>query len=240
MMSSHPAETLQNTLGSELDGKVILHMITSSISCFVAPMISRELQRHGAKVIPVMTAEAAKFIDPLIFEWATGIEPITAIEGKVEHVTYCGLSENKADLALIAPITANSISKIANGIMDNPVTLMAGTALGNKIPLIIVPTMHEVMMHNPAIIDNLAKLKQMGVQVLMPRIEEEKAKIPEKREIVDHCIKKLYKNDLDGKKILVTAGPTRAYIDNIRLLVIHQVERWVWHWHLRGGIEGQT
>ncbi|MHA1198302.1 MAG: bifunctional phosphopantothenoylcysteine decarboxylase/phosphopantothenate--cysteine ligase CoaBC [Candidatus Heimdallarchaeaceae archaeon] len=214
----HPSKDIESTEGNELEGKIILHCITSSISCFLAPQISRKLMRHGAKVIPVLSPEAAKFINPLIFEWATGEVPITVIEGKIEHVQYAGLSENKANLILIAPITANSISKIATGIMDTPVTLISGTALGNKIPMIIVPTMHEVMMYNPAVKENLAKLENMGVEILYPRVEEEKAKIPETDEIVDFCIRKLSLPSLKDKKILVTAGPTRAHIDGIRFI----------------------
>ncbi|MCG3219939.1 MAG: bifunctional phosphopantothenoylcysteine decarboxylase/phosphopantothenate--cysteine ligase CoaBC, partial [Candidatus Heimdallarchaeota archaeon] len=196
----------------------ILHCVTSSISCFLAPQISRKLMRYGAKVIPVLSAEAAKFIDPMIFEWATGEKPITVIEGQVEHIKYAGLSKDKVDLVLIAPITASSLSKIANGIMDTTVTLMAGTALGNKIPMIMVPTMHEVMMNNPAIIENIAKLKEMNVSFISPRVEEEKAKIPEEEEIVNVCLKQLYTDSLKNKRILVTAGPTRAYIDGIRFI----------------------
>ncbi|MCE7741957.1 MAG: bifunctional phosphopantothenoylcysteine decarboxylase/phosphopantothenate--cysteine ligase CoaBC [Candidatus Heimdallarchaeota archaeon] len=215
---THPSKDIESTEGNELKGKVILHCITSSISCFLAPQISRKLMRHGAKVIPVLSPEAAKFINPLIFEWATGEVPITVIEGEIEHVQYAGSSENKANLILIAPITANSISKIANGIMDTTVTLISGAALGNKIPMIIVPTMHEVMMYNPAIKENLAKLENMGVEILYPRVEEEKAKIPEIEEIVDFCIRKLSLHSLKDKKILVTAGPTRAPIDGIRFI----------------------
>lgn len=215
---SHPSQSIVGTLGNELEGKVILHCVTSSISCFLAPQISRKLMRYGAKVIPVLSAEAAKFIDPMIFEWATGEKPITVIEGQVEHVKYAGLSKEKVDLVLIAPITASSLSKIANGIMDTTVTLMAGTALGNEIPMIMVPTMHEVMMKNPAIMDNISKLKKMNVTFISPRVEEEKAKIPEDEEIVNVCLRQLYNNSLKNKKILVTAGPTRAYIDGIRFI----------------------
>ena len=215
---THPSKDIVGSLGNELDGKIILHCVTSSISCFLAPQISRLLMRYGAKVINVLSPEAAKFIDPLIFEWATGEVPITQIEGKIEHVEYAGISESKADLILIAPITANSISKIANGIMDTAVTLIAGTALGNELPMIIVPTMHEVMMYNPAVKANLDKLSNMNVEILYPKVEEEKAKIPETEEIVEYCIRSLTKPSLKDKKILVTAGPTRAYIDGIRFI----------------------
>lgn len=215
---SHTSKDIVGTEGNELEGKVIIHCITSSISCFLAPQISRKLMRYGARVIPVVSPEAAKFINPLIFEWATGELPITEIEGQVEHVKYAGLSEEKADLILIAPITANSISKIACGIMDTPVTLIAGTALGNNIPMIMVPTMHEVMMNNQAVKENILRLREMGVTFISPKVEEEKAKIPEQEEIVETCIRKLYNNKLQGKKILITAGPTRAYIDGIRFI----------------------
>ena len=97
---SHISKEITSTIGEELNGKTIIHCITSSISCFLAPQISRKLMRHGARVIPVLSPEAAKFINPLIFEWATGEKPITVIEGEVEHVKYAGLSEEKADLIL--------------------------------------------------------------------------------------------------------------------------------------------
>ena len=215
---SHISKDITSTLSNELEGKTIIHCITSSISCYLAPQISRKLMRHGAKVIPVLSPEAAKFINPLIFEWATGEKPIIVIEGEVEHVKYAGPSKEKADLILVAPITANSISKIATGIMDTPVTLITGTALGSKIPVIMIPTMHEVMMLNPAVKENLEKLKGMDVEILYPRIEEEKAKIPETDEIVEFCLRKLSNQSLEGKKVLVTAGPTRAYIDGIRFI----------------------
>ena len=215
---SHISSDIIGTLGNELECKKIIHCITSSISCFLASQISRKLMRYGARVIPVMSPEAAKFIDPMIFEWATGEKPIVQIEGQVEHVKYAGLSKEKADLILIAPITANSISKIATGVMDTSVTLLAGTALGNKIPMIMVPTMHEVMMHNPAVEENIERLKKMGVQLIFPRIEEEKAKIPELDEIVERCLREIYNKELRDKRILVTAGPTRVFIDGIRFI----------------------
>ena len=215
---SHISKDIAGTLSNELEGRTIIHCITSSISCFLAPQISRLLMRHGARVIPVLSPEAAKFINPLIFEWATGEKPVVVIEGEVEHVKYACLSKDKADLILVAPITANSISKIATGIMDTSVTLITGTALGNNLPVIIVPTMHEVMMHNPAVKENLEKLKEMNVDILYPRIEEEKAKIPETEEIVEYCLRKLSDQSLKGKKVLVTAGPTRAFIDGVRFI----------------------
>ncbi|MHA1668720.1 MAG: bifunctional phosphopantothenoylcysteine decarboxylase/phosphopantothenate--cysteine ligase CoaBC [Candidatus Heimdallarchaeaceae archaeon] len=215
---SHISKEIEGTYGNELKGKTVLHCITSSISCFLSPQISRLLMRYGARVIPVLSPEAAKFINPLICEWATGEEPIVEIEGKVEHVKYAGKSKDRVDLILIAPITANSLSKIAQGIMDTSVTLIAGTALGNNIPMIIVPTMHEVMLHNPAVEENIKKLNEMGVHILMPRIEEGKVKIPSDEVIVEECIRILNRNKLQKKKILITAGPTRVFIDGIRFI----------------------
>ncbi len=214
----HISEDIIGTIDNELEGKTILHCVTSSISCFLAPTISRLLMRHGANVINVLSPEVTKFVSPMIFEWATGNQPIVNIEGKVEHVLYAGLSKYKADLVLVAPSTANTLSKISSGIMDSSVTLIAGTALGNSIPVVLVPAMHAAMFYNPFIKENIQKLEKIGVRVMMPKMEEEKAKIPDEDQIVNEVIKTLTPQDYRGKKVLVTAGPTRAYLDGIRFI----------------------
>ena len=175
---SHPSSTIIGTEGDELKDKVIIHCITSSISCFLAPQISRKLMRHGAKVITVLSPEAAKFVDPMIFEWATGEIAITEIKGQVEHVKYAGLKEGGADLILVAPITANSISKIANGIMDTVVTLITGTALGNKIPVIILLGNHDVFMRNHALKD--IKELDKSIDRVYDLIEKVRMGLPER------------------------------------------------------------
>jgi phosphopantothenoylcysteine decarboxylase/phosphopantothenate--cysteine ligase len=114
--------------------------------------------------------------------------------------------------------TANTISKIACGIDDTPVTTFATTALGSQKPVIVVPAMHHSMYRHPAVIENIAKLKIWGVEIVDPRIEEGKAKIAESEEIVLRCERAILGTALSGKKVLITSGPCREPVDDIRVL----------------------
>jgi phosphopantothenoylcysteine decarboxylase/phosphopantothenate--cysteine ligase len=175
--------------------------------------------RLGADVFVVMTKMAEQIIHPDMMEWATGNPVVTELTGQVEHVQYGGEHKEHADLILIAPSTANTIGKIAAGIDDTPVTTLLTTAIGADIPVIIAPAMHASMYKHPIVKENIKKLQGIGIEFLMPRFEEGKAKIPETEEIVDAVKKKLTKSkDLNGKRFLLTAGPTRAYIDAFRYI----------------------
>jgi len=130
-----------------------------------------------------------------------------------------GEHHEKADLVLVAPATANTISKIACGIDDTTVTSVVSTAFGSKIPLIVVPAMHQSMYKHPILTENIEKLKALGVEFVGPRIEEGKAKIAETKEIVAAVIHRIgVKQDLSGLRMLVTAGPTVEHIDPIRVI----------------------
>jgi phosphopantothenoylcysteine decarboxylase/phosphopantothenate--cysteine ligase len=133
-------------------------------------------------------------------------------------VAFCGDVSDKADMLLIAPSTANTISKIAFGIDDTTVTTFATTAIGSKIPVVIVPAMHGSMYNHPIILENIQKLRSIGVKVIEPRLEEKKAKMPEIDEIVENVIRILGPRDLDKKKVLVIAGSTEEAIDDIRVI----------------------
>jgi phosphopantothenoylcysteine decarboxylase/phosphopantothenate--cysteine ligase len=122
------------------------------------------------------------------------------------------------DLVLIAPSTANTIGKVANGIDDTPVTTTVSSAIGAKIPVVVVPAMHESMYDHPAVIENIEKLKSMGIGIVSPRMEEAKAKIPDVDTIVDFILATLGPKDLDGKHFLVSAGPTRGWLDRVRFI----------------------
>jgi len=175
--------------------------------------------RHGAEVFAVMSPMAQKIIHPYLMEWATGNAVVTELTGKIEHVALVGEHPKKAGLVLVAPATANTISKIACGIDDTTVTSVVSTAFGSNTPIIIVPAMHQSMYKHAILTENIKKLKALGVEVVGPRIEEGKAKIAETKEIANAVMRKLaVKQDFSGLKMLVTAGPTIEHIDPIRVI----------------------
>ncbi len=218
----HPSKDIIESKGTILRGKTIALCLTGSVAVISAPIIARELMRSGAEVIAVMTKAATELINPALMQWATGNPVITKLTGAVEHVYLAGerpKTVGKADLILVCPATANTISKIAHGIDDTPVTTIVSTAFGSSIPIVIVPAMHESMYRHPILEENEKKLKKYGVDILGPRISEGKAKIAKINDIIDRVIDLLIaKKDLEGKKILITAGPSREYIDKIRFV----------------------
>ncbi|HUX22059.1 MAG TPA: bifunctional phosphopantothenoylcysteine decarboxylase/phosphopantothenate--cysteine ligase CoaBC, partial [Spirochaetia bacterium] len=130
-----------------------------------------------------------------------------------------GNVEATADLVLIAPATANTIGKAAAAIDDTPVTTVITTALGQGLPLLIVPAMHEPMYRHPLVAANIERLKEIGVEFVMPRVEEGKAKISDERQILDRVIDALASSRrLRGKRFLVTAGRTVEYLDPVRVI----------------------
>jgi len=216
---SHTSKEIIGTKTQELSGKKIVLCITGSVAAIKSTEIARELMRKGAEVYAVMTEAAQKIVHPDMVEWATGNRVVTELTGQIEHVTYAGEHDHRADLILVAPSTANTIGKVAAGIDDTPVTTTLTTGIGAGIPVIIAPAMHASMYKHPIVLENIEKLQKHGIQVLMPRFEEGKAKIPGTDEIVQSVVTKLtVKKDLLGKKILITAGPTRAYLDAFRYI----------------------
>jgi phosphopantothenoylcysteine decarboxylase/phosphopantothenate--cysteine ligase len=175
-------ETILGTKSEKLKGKKIVLAVTGSIAAIETPKIVRELMRHGADVTAVMSKDAQNIIHPWALECVIGKKTITEIGGSCEHVQYCGDWEGKADLLLICPATANTISKIACGIDDTPVTTFATTALGSGIKcsqmrIMIAPAMHSSMIRNPFVMQNLDKLEKEGVIVVDPKDEEGKSKL---------------------------------------------------------------
>ena len=196
----------------------IVLCITGSIAAFKAPDLARELMRHGADVFVVMTRPSTRIIHPNLMEWATGNRVVTGLTGKIEHVQLAGKSTTAAHLVLIAPSTANTVSKIAAGIDDNPVTAVASVALGCKIPVVIAPGMHEPMYSNPFVLDAVRKLKETGVHFVDPVLAENKAKLAPIQKIVDEVISVLSPKSMEGLNLLVTAGPTIEQIDPVRII----------------------
>ena len=215
----HTSKSITGSKSSKLEGKKIILCITGSVAAIKSTEIARELMRQGADVYTVMTESAQRIVHPEMVEWATGNPVVTRLTGQIEHVTYAGEHDKHADLILVAPSTANTIGKVASGIDDTPVTTTLTTGIGAGIPVIFAPAMHASMYKHPIVMENIEKLRAVGIQILMPRMEEGKAKIPGTAEIVQACVERLtVEKDLTGVRILVTAGPTRAYLDAFRYI----------------------
>jgi len=218
----HPSKDIVESKGTILRGKTICLCLTGSVAVISSPIVARELMRLGAEVICVMSKAATELISPALMEWATGNKVITNLTGAVEHVYLAGdrpKTVGKADMILICPATANTISKISCGIDDTPVTTVSTTAFGSSIPIVIVPAMHGSMYKHPILKENENKLREYGVEILRPRISEGKAKIARIDDIIDRVIDILVsKKDYEGKKVLITAGPTREAIDSVRFV----------------------
>jgi len=214
----HPADHLRGTKSSRLKGRKIVLGVTGSIAAVECVKLCRELIRHGAEIYAVMSKDAQTIIHPYALEFATGKPVTTEIDGRVQHVSLCGDVPDKADLLLIAPATANTISKMAYGIDDTPVTTMATTAIGTGIPVIVVPAMHYSMIAHKIVAENIRKLKKIGVTVLEPKLEEAKAKMPSIEYITASVIATVGKRDLLRRKVVVIAGSTEEPIDDIRVV----------------------
>jgi len=200
-----------------LEGREIVLAVTGSIAAVDAVRLAHALRRKGARVQAVMSMAACGIIHPDAMTYATGRPAITAITGMVEHVAFCG-EGGKADLLLIAPATANTLCKIASGIDDTPVTTFATTAIGRRMPVVVAPAMHESMFRHPGVARCLRTLNGWGIAVVGPRMEEGKAKIADIDEIVLSCERELLGKPLSGRHVLITSGPCRESVDDVRVL----------------------
>ena len=201
-----------NTKSSLLKDKKITLGVTGSISAVESVKLIHELRRHGAEVFPVVTESAKKIIHPSSLEYASENKVVEELTGAIEHVR---LAED-SDLLLVAPATANTISKMANGIDDSPVTSVFSNAL-EKIPVVVVPAMHLNMYTNPIIVKNIETLKSYGVVFLEPQMEESKAKIADYQSIVAEVIRALH-DELRERKICVIGGSSYESIDDVRVI----------------------
>lgn len=223
MYEKHPSKTIQGSESEILSGKKVALCISGSVAAVEAPIIARQLMRLGAEVYAVMTPAATKLINPNLIEWATGNEVVTELTGKIEHICLAGNETEPVDLILVCPATANTISKIACGIDDTPVTTVVTTGFGTGIPIAIVPAMHETMYNHPIVLNHIETLKRFGIHFIGPRIEERKAKIAHIDDIVQKATELILesttlKHDMEGLKLLVTAGPTREHLDPVRFI----------------------
>lgn len=199
-----------------LEGKTVVLGITGSIAAVETVKLAHALRRRGAAVQGVMSPAAEGILHPDAVAYATGRPAITRCTGMVEHVAFCGIGGDAAVL-LIAPCTANTLCKIAHGIDDTAVTTFATTAIGRGMPVIVVPAMHHSMFEHPGVRECLETLRRWGITVIDPRIEEQKAKIADIDEIVLHTERAASNMPLAGMRVLITSGPCREPVDDVRV-----------------------
>jgi phosphopantothenoylcysteine decarboxylase/phosphopantothenate--cysteine ligase len=168
--------------------------------------------RHGAEVFPVMSDAAEELIRPALLEWACEKPVVTRLTGRIEHVRL----GTESDVVLVCPATANTISKIAHGIDDTPVTSVVSCALGAGKKLFIVPATHGDMYANPFVKESLQKLEAAGARIIPPVFAEEKAKLADVDGIVAAVLAGFTPQDMAGQRVIVTAGPTFEQIDAVR------------------------
>jgi phosphopantothenoylcysteine decarboxylase/phosphopantothenate--cysteine ligase len=212
----HPSRAIRGRRSLLLDGRRIVVGISGSIAAVEMPRVIRELIRHGAEVRAVMTPDAARIVTPDAIGFATGSPPILQLSGEVEHVALMGPGEGRADLLLLAPATANTISKIAQGIDDTAVTSFASIALGGGVPVLIAPAMHAHMGQNPAIRENLARLRSWGAELVAPVAAEGEEKLAGPEEIAAAVLHRLARGPWAGRKVVVIGGAARESIDSVR------------------------
>ena len=203
-------------------GKRIVIGVTGSIAAFkVAGWVST-LSKEGADVSVMMTEAAGRFVTPLTFAALSG-NPVLADMFQAEEahaISHVQLGQ-EADLLLIAPATANTIAKLAHGLADD---LLSTTVLAASCPVLIAPAMNSRMLKNAATQRNLALLKELGYTIIEPDFgkmackTEGPGRLPEWEDVREQLFVPLTDQDLEGTKVLITAGPTREALDPARFL----------------------
>jgi phosphopantothenoylcysteine decarboxylase/phosphopantothenate--cysteine ligase len=201
-----------------LKDKRILHGITGSIAAYKAVDLLRRMKEEGASVTPVMTDASMRFLAPLSLEAASGNKAYSGLfEDPMAHITLT----RDADLMLVAPATANSIGKFANGIADD---MLSTCFLSFRGRVVLAPAMNWRMYESPVFRRNLDYLKALGVTEVPPEKgplacgEEGVGRMAAVEGILEAVRTAVTEADLSGRKIVVTAGPTREYIDAVRFI----------------------
>ena len=206
-----------------LENKNILLGVTGGIAAYKIANLASMLKKQKANVRVIMTRNACQFITPMTFETLTAQKVYTDtfdrdFEFKVDHIEL----GKWADVFLIAPATANVIGKLANGIADDMLTT---TALAMRCPLVVAPTMNTAMYENRAVKHNIMKLRTNGMEIILPASgalacgDTGAGKMPEPELLMEYIKRAAYKKkDLAGKKVCVSAGPTREAIDPVRYI----------------------
>lgn len=208
-----------------LNGKHIVLGVTGSIAAYKIASLASMLKKQGADVTVIMTRNAMNFIHPITFEALTGNKCLTDtfdrnFEHNIEHVSLA----KQADAVLVAPASANVIAKAAHGLADDMLTT---TLLACECPKIIAPAMNTRMYRNRVVQDNIELLEAYGMEVIRPENgylacgDTGEGKMPEPEVLLEYITKACTPKDMEGLKVLVTAGPTCERLDPVRYLTNH-------------------
>ena len=209
-----------------LKGKTVLLGVNGSIAAYKIAYLASALKKLHAEVHVLMTKNATNFITPITFESLTGTKCLVDtfdrnFQFQVEHVSIA----KKADVVMIAPASANVIGKLAHGIADDMLTT---TIMACKCKKFISPAMNTNMFENPILQDNLKTLEHYGYEVIQPASgylacgDTGAGKMPEPETLLSYILREIAaEKDLEGKKVLVTAGPTQESIDPVRYITNH-------------------
>lgn len=209
----------------QLEQRTVLVGLSGGIACYKACELVRLLARAGARVPVIMTAGARQFVTPLTLQALSGHPVATdtfgcAQESEIGHIRLA----DSAELAVVAPATANVIGKLAHGIADD---LLTTVLLATRAPLVIAPAMNVNMWRHPAVQENIATLRARGVHLVGPDAGslacgyEGEGRLAEPAAIVDAIAGLLAPQDLAGEHVLVSAGPTQEAVDPVRYLSNH-------------------
>lgn len=209
-----------------IDKKTVIIGITGSIAAYKMANVASMLIKKGCDVHVIMTENASKFITPMTFETLTGNKCIVNtfdrnFEFDVKHISLA----KKADVFLVAPATANIISKMAYGIADD---MLSTTILACNCKKIVSPAMNTNMFNNPIVQDNINKLRQYGFEIIPPDKgmlacrDIGDGKLPKEETIFNYVMREIScKKDMKGLKVIVTAGATQESLDPVRYITNH-------------------
>lgn len=207
--------------GAAAQGRKVLLCVTGGIAAYKVVEVARVLTQLGADVKVVMTASAQRFVGPQTFAGVTGNPVSTELFGDSPDAAHVELARG-ADLALIAPATANSIMKVATGVSDD---LFSATMLMARCPVLIAPAMHTEMWEHPATAEHVARVVERGARIIGPAIgplmsgDVGAGRMVEPDEIVAEALDALGRaQDLAGRRVVVTAGGTQEPIDPVRFI----------------------
>lgn len=202
-------------LGRHLAGKRVALLVTGGIAAFKAPLVARALRKQGAQVVAFASEEALRYVTEEALGWSTVHPVVTHLTAEAEHLS----DSAPFDAYLAAPATYNTINKLRHGIADSVVTASLASALGRlaqrRTQVLLAPTMHGTL-HTPILVESLAFLAELGVRVLPPRDDYGKHNLPAEDELVAAVCRAVSDSPLQGRRVLVTGGPTPVPIDCVR------------------------